>query len=197
MLRVEMSREEVLAKVRAELSYAQPDDRLVRLRRLIMSIKSITEIVVSSPSRYPDCLVGLARELASGFATRAESVRVLRGVARPLWVAYILNISSVRRRNITPLLRQSFSESAIKEFHKAKSDWHTARWIEVSSQRRLRAMYRLAVTEDQQDFADAYQFIVAAQHKTSSYPMPGSWVNAVSPNDIAEILAWRLATANR
>ena len=45
MLRVEMSREEVLAKVRAELSYAQPDDRLVRLRRLIMSIKSITEIV--------------------------------------------------------------------------------------------------------------------------------------------------------
>ena len=34
MLRVEMSREEVLAKVRAELSYAQPDDRLVRLCRL-------------------------------------------------------------------------------------------------------------------------------------------------------------------
>ena len=34
MLRVEMSREEVLAKVRAELSYAQPDDRRVRLYRL-------------------------------------------------------------------------------------------------------------------------------------------------------------------
>ena len=34
MLRVEMSREEVLAEVRAELSYAQPDDRCVRLCRL-------------------------------------------------------------------------------------------------------------------------------------------------------------------
>ena len=34
MLRVEMSREEVLAEVRAELSYAQPDDRRVRLCRL-------------------------------------------------------------------------------------------------------------------------------------------------------------------
>ena len=158
-----------------------------------MSIKTITEIVVSSPARYPDCLVGLARELAAGFATRTESMRVLRGVARPLWVKYILNISTARRRNITPLLRESFSEAAIKEFHKAKSDWHTARWIEVSSQRRLKAMCRLAVTEDQQDFADAYEFIVAAQHKTSTHTMPGAWVNSVSPNDIAEILAWRCA----
>lgn len=158
-----------------------------------MRIKSITEIVVASPAQYPDCLVGLARELATGFAMRAESMRVLRGVARPLWVTYILNVSSVRRRNITPLLRESFSEAAIKEFHKAKSDWHTARWIEVSSQRRLRAMYRLAVTEDQQDFADAYKFIVAAQHKTPTHTMPGAWVNSVSPNDIAEILAWRCA----
>lgn len=158
-----------------------------------MSIKVITEIVVSSPTRYPDCLVGLARELAVGFATRTESMRVLRGVARPLWVTYILNISTVRRHNITPLLRKSFPEAAINEFHTAKSNWHTARWIEVSSQRRLRAMCRLAVTEDQQDFADAYEFIVAAQHKTSTHTMPGVWVNAVSPNDIAEILAWRCA----
>lgn len=157
-----------------------------------MRIKSITEIVVSSPTRYPDCLVGLAHELAAGFATRTESMRVLRGVARPLWVAYILNISTVRRR-ITPLLRKSFSEAAINEFHKAKTNWHTARWIEVSSQRRLKAMYRLAVTQDQRDFADAYEFIVAAQHKTSTHTMPGAWVNSVSPNDIAEILAWRCA----
>ena len=34
-----------------------------------MNIKVITKIVVSSPTRYPDCLVGLARELAAGFAT--------------------------------------------------------------------------------------------------------------------------------
>ena len=34
MLRIEMSREEVLAKVRAELNYAQPEDRRVRLYRL-------------------------------------------------------------------------------------------------------------------------------------------------------------------
>ncbi len=54
-------------------------------------------------------------------------------------------------------------------------------------------MYRIAVTEDRQDFADAYEFIVATQHKTSTYTMPGSWVNSVSPNDIAEILAWRCA----
>ena len=120
-------------------------------------------------------------------------MRVLRGVARPLWVAYILNARTVRRRNITPLLRESFSEAAINEFHTAKSNWHTARWIEVSSQRRLKAMYRIAVTEDRQDFADAYEFIVATQHKTSTYTMPGSWVNSVSPNDIAEILAWRCA----
>lgn len=158
-----------------------------------MSIKAITEIVVSAHTRYPDCLVGLACELAAGFATRAESMGVLRGVARPLWVEYILNISTVPRHNITPLLRKSFSEAAIKEFHKAKTNWHTARWIEVSSQYRLKAMYRLAVTEDQQDFADAYEFIVAAQHKTSAHTMPGAWVNSVSPNDIAEILAWRCA----
>jgi hypothetical protein len=41
MLRVEMSREEVLARVRAELSYAQPDDRRVRLYRLRSMLEAV------------------------------------------------------------------------------------------------------------------------------------------------------------
>ena len=41
MLRVEMSREEVLAKVRAELSYAQPDDRRERLYRLKIMLGAV------------------------------------------------------------------------------------------------------------------------------------------------------------
>ena len=41
MLQVEMPREEVLARVRAELSYAQPDDRRVRLYRLRSMLEAV------------------------------------------------------------------------------------------------------------------------------------------------------------